>query len=334
MVGYIAGVGVMTRTDLIAEFLAPTTWVHWTQTPIAADASGRQYMRLSNESGETAILMDADPSKGETIQPFISIGSYLNRTGLAAPKILLKNTEHGLLLLEDLGPNDFAIWSRQHPTDTATLYKAAVDVLVKIHAASAPQGLPRMDPKIGANMVAITAEWYAKDVDQTNLVAAMKDALSALTAIADTLALRDFHAENLIWRPERNGLDRVGLLDFQDAFLAPAGYDLISLLKDARRDVDPILAQDIISQFSALVGQDAVSFEAQCACLGVQRNLRILGVFARLIRRDKKLKYAAFIPRVWSHIQADLAHPALLNLRNAVDASLPAPSSSTIARFL
>jgi aminoglycoside/choline kinase family phosphotransferase len=115
-----------------------------------------------------------------------------------------------------------------------------------------------MDPKIGANMVAITAEWYAKDVDQTNLVAAMKDALSALTAIADTLALRDFHAENLIWRPERNGLDRVGLLDFQDAFLAPAGYDLISLLKDARRDVDPILAQDIISQFSALVGQDAV----------------------------------------------------------------------------
>jgi hypothetical protein len=324
----------MTRTDLIAEFLAPTTWVHWTQTPIAADASGRQYMRLSNESGETAILMDADPSKGETIQPFISIGSYLNRTGLAAPKILLKNTEHGLLLLEDLGPNDFAIWSRQHPTDTATLYKAAVDVLVKIHAASAPQGLPRMDPKIGANMVAITAEWYAKDVDQTNLVAAMKDALSALTAIADTLALRDFHAENLIWRPERNGLDRVGLLDFQDAFLAPAGYDLISLLKDARRDVDPILAQDIISQFSALVGQDAVSFEAQCACLGVQRNLRILGVFARLIRRDKKLKYAAFIPRVWSHIQADLAHPALLNLRNAVDASLPAPSSSTIARFL
>jgi aminoglycoside/choline kinase family phosphotransferase len=207
-------------------------------------------------------------------------------------------------------------------------------VLVKIHAASAPQGLPRMDPKIGANMVAITAEWYAKDVDQTNLVAAMKDALSALTAIADTLALRDFHAENLIWRPERNGLDRVGLLDFQDAFLAPAGYDLISLLKDARRDVDPILAQDIISQFSALVGQDAVSFEAQCACLGVQRNLRILGVFARLIRRDKKLKYAAFIPRVWSHIQADLAHPALLNLRNAVDASLPAPSSSTIARFL
>jgi aminoglycoside/choline kinase family phosphotransferase len=334
MVGYIAGVGVMTRTDLIAEFLAPTTWVHWTQTPIAADASGRQYMRLSNESGETAILMDADPSKGETIQPFISIGSYLNRTGLAAPKILLKNTEHGLLLLEDLGPNDFAIWSRQHPTDTATLYKAAVDVLVKIHAASAPQGLPRMDPKIGANMVAITAEWYAKDVDQTNLVAAMKDALSALTAIADTLALRDFHAENLIWRPERNGLDRVGLLDFQDAFLAPAGYDLISLLKDARRDVDPILAQDIISQFSALVGQDAVSFEAQCACLGVQRNLRILGVFARLIRRDKKLKYAAFIPRVWSHIQADLAHPALLNLRNAVDASLPAPSSSTIAMFL
>ena len=324
----------MTRTDLIAEFLAPTTWAHWTQTPIAADASARRYMRLSNEHGETAILMDADPSKSEDIEPFISIGTHLNKAGLAAPKIILRDIKLGLLLLEDLGPNDFAIWSRQHPTDTAALYKAAADVLVKTHATSAPQGLPRMDAKNGANMVAITAEWYAKDVDQTNLVAAMKDALSELTAIADTLALRDFHAENLIWRPERNGLDRVGLLDFQDAFLAPAGYDLISLLKDARRDVDPILAQDIISQFSALVGQDAVSFEAQCACLGVQRNLRILGVFARLIRRDKKLKYAAFIPRVWSHIQADLAHPALLNLRNAVDASLPAPSSSTIARFL
>jgi aminoglycoside/choline kinase family phosphotransferase len=152
----------------------------------------------------------------------------------------------------------------------------------------------------------------------------MTAALSACAPVADRLALRDFHAENLIWRPALAGAARVGLLDFQDAFIAPAGYDLVSLLRDARRDVDPKLVQDMIARFTAGtdVGPD---FPAQFACLGAQRNLRILGVFARLAKQAGKTRYLTLIPRVWRNLMLDLAHPALADLRAVVHDLLPPP---------
>ena len=156
--------------------------------------------------------------------------------------------------------------------------------------------------------------------------------MQALTPQPDTLALRDYHAENLIWRPELVGLARVGLLDFQDAFVAPLGYDLASLLRDARRDVPDDICAAMVAHFMAETGAGA-DFPAQLACLGAQRNLRILGVFARLAVEMGKTRYIPMIPRVWAQLQKDLAHPALSDLRAAVSDILPAPDAALLARL-
>jgi aminoglycoside/choline kinase family phosphotransferase len=155
----------------------------------------------------------------------------------------------------------------------------------------------------------------------------MENALANFAPDPTTLALRDYHAENLIWRPEHKGARRVGLLDFQDAFVAPAGYDLASLLRDARRDVASSVANETIDYFATRT-KAGPEFRTGLACLGVQRNLRILGVFARLATTMGKPRYLAFMPRVWGHILQDIENPNLTNLKQAVMDTVPAPTPS------
>ena len=154
----------------------------------------------------------------------------------------------------------------------------------------------------------------------------MERALLRHAPDAKSLALRDYHAENLIWRPERHGLDRVGLLDYQDAVLAPAEYDLVSLLRDARRDVAEPVAIAMTQRFARQSGKDLAAVQAAMACLGVQRNLRIMGIFARQARRDGKTRYLSLMPRVWGHIQRDLQHPALSELARMIATCVRAPT--------
>ena len=318
--------------------LATSPWVHWGQIPIAADASARSYRRLVPRidvpAAAPVIVMDAPPDTGEDTRPFARITAFLRDAGLAAPSIHLHDPDLGIMVLEDLGTEDFANWIKKHPTDIEMLYKAAADVLVTLAELPHPENLPVMNPVTGGRMVEITAEWYAENRKGAQLCAAVQDHLERLAPDPAVLALRDFHAENLIWRPEQTGSNRVGLLDYQDAFIAPAGYDLASLLRDARRDVDPVIVQTVIAYFVASARLDKDRFSAQFACLSVQRNLRILGIFARLIRRDRKLKYVQYVPRVWSLIQTDLAHPSLHELKKVVGATLPSPEMSTLKEFL
>jgi hypothetical protein len=317
-----------------SKLLARTAWADWSHATIAADASARHYTRLMGPNGATAILMDARSEPREATRAFIDLTGFLRAAHLAAPDILHAEPALGVLVIEDLGPAHFAHWLRNHAQDTRMLYTAAVDVLVALHHIPPPQGLKQLTPEVGAEMIAITAQYYADDADQTALTQAMHAALTRFTPNAQHVALRDFHAENLIWRAQKTGLARVGLLDYQDAVIAPAGYDLMSLLRDPRRDVAPDIVDEMITRFTTGTGQDHTQFTAQCACLSAQRNLRILGVFARLIQQEKKTKYAAFLPRVWQHIMTDLAHPALSELRAVVTKHLPAPQNSTVATYL
>lgn len=322
------------RETQIAERLAATRWAHWQATAIAVDASARRYFRLTSADGHSAILMDAPPDSGERTAPFAAITASLRDMHLSAPEILLHDPVLGLMILEDLGPGDFARYTATHPEQAPALYSAATSVLIHLSRQIPPPDLTRMDPATGGEMVGVTAEWYGDPVTGGDLAAAVTGHLHRLAPRPDTIALRDFHAENLIWRPDRTGLDRVGLLDYQDAFLAPAGYDLASLLRDARRDVDDALAETLIKDYAKATARDLATFRAAFAMLSVQRNLRILGIFARLILRDHKLKYRAFIPRVWRHIQTDLAHPALHDLRDLIAVVLPPPDQSTLKEWL
>ena len=311
------------RTSLIDGFLAGSAWQDWTRTPLAGDASARRYHRLT-AGGHSVILMDAPPENGEDTVPFMQIAMLLRDAGFAAPDVLLHDTKNGLLLLSDLGTTDYAQWLRQHPSDETALYQSAATVLLKLEEVTPPPHLKRMTPSVGAEMVEIIGTHYSH-APVKDLCTQVQKALEEFAPEPTVLALRDYHAENLIWRTDKTGIDQVGLLDFQDAFVAPPGYDLASLLRDARRDVSPAVISETITYFSARTKAKG-PFRTSLACLGVQRNLRILGVFARLVSEFGKPRYSAFMPRVWAHIMEDLQDPALVTLRQAVMDLVPEPT--------
>lgn len=309
-----------------SKFLQNTEWHDWDVTPIAQDASSRSYLRFSNQT-QSVILMDAPPDTGETTKPFVDMAHILNRYGLAAPRIFKQDVAQGFLVLEDLGKTDFAKHIANNPGDALDLYQSATDVLIEITQKSPPK-LDVMTPEIAGDMVRISCEFYVRSPDLANQIAAIvTEIFTCSLGPANTLALRDFHAENLIWRPELNGLAQVGLLDFQDAFIAPAGYDLASLLFDARRDVDPAIVTHMIGYYADKTGQSQANVSSQLACLSAQRNLRILGVFGRLIKTKGKTRYAEMLPRVWGHIMHNLSDPALAELRPLVRKGIPDPAT-------
>ena len=319
------------RDSLIQTFLSGTQWANWERHPVAGDASARRYQRLTHEN-QSAILMDADPSDGQDTAPFEQIGHWLRNQSLSAPKTYLHDPTNGFMLIEDLGSDDFANNLRSQPQNTEMLYSAAIDILADLDKSHPPEGLTVMSPEVGGEMLTITDEWYVGST-RSDLPNQMAKHLAQLCGPADHVALRDFHAENLIWRGDRNGADRVGLLDYQDAFIAPRGYDLVSLLRDVRRKVDKNLASTMANRFIQKT-QAGPNATAAFACLAAQRNLRILGVFARLALQDGKTRYVKMIPHIWSMITEDLNHPALSELRKTALATLPAPENSQIRDLL
>ena len=325
------------RTALAQQFLAGTDWSDAGSSLLAGDASNRKYYRLNRAgSDDTAVLMDAPPCKGEDVRPFVRIANHLLSVGLSAPQIFARDEVNGFLLLEDLGDALFARAIPADPTLEDLLYRAATDALIALHDHAPPPGLDAYDPALMADMAALAFDWYADGAGKPDLAARQllhQEIAGLLTRhAADTAVViqRDYHAENLLWLPDRNGVARVGLLDFQDAMLGHPAYDLVSLLQDARRDVPGEIETRMIARYTNRTGADPDAFQIAYRCLGAQRNLRILGVFARLCIRDGKRGYIDLIPRVWAHLQADLAHPALAPIAKDVSGTLPEPTSSVL----
>ena len=318
----------MNRSNLLAEFLAATDWAESTQVLVAGDASNRKYTRLTRNDGRTAILMDAPPEKGEDVRPFVRIGNYLRDNGLSAPEIYAQNADTGFLIIEDLGDDLFASLMAQDATYERPLYKASVDALVHLHNAPA-LALPDCDPDWLEKMNGFIFDWYAPETDAVSVKAfhaAFRPLADLLQQSKKVVILRDYHAQNLLWLPERPRIANVGQLDFQDALLGHPAYDLVSILQDARRDVDPSIEAEMIDYYLAQTGLERNAFLTAYAILGAQRNLCILGIFARLCKRDGKPHYVDLIPRVWEFVMRNLAHPALAPLSETL--SLPEPTPS------
>jgi aminoglycoside/choline kinase family phosphotransferase len=163
--------------------------------------------------------------------------------------------------------------------------------------------------------------------------AALAEALSRHADGPRVLILRDYHAENLLWLADRQGLAAVGLLDFQLAQLGQPGYDLVSLTQDARRDVAPGTEAAMLRHFAGRTGRPMAGLKAAQAVLGAQRALRILGVFARLARSDGKTAYLSLMPRVWGQLQANLARPELAGLSRHLAPLLPPPTPAVLDRI-
>ena len=349
------------RTALRDEFVAKAGWSDATAAPIAGDASTRSYMRLLRQDGR-AILMDAPPAAetafcppeataeervalgynaearlaGPNLNAFIQVAAALHGANLSAPAIFAADPTNGFALIEDLGDDLFA---RAIPAgaDERLLYETAIDVLIGLRQA-APQPPISNDYQMqDYDMVAMAAEvdllpeWYAPfrlgaalDNDALDSYRSLwRDLIDQLSP-PSVIVLRDYHAENLLWLPDRDGQKRVGLIDFQDGLFGNPAYDLVSLLEDARRDVDPGLARDMVDRYlKANADMDAEQFRRDYAIIGAQRNAKILGIFARLIKRDGKDRYYDFLPRVERHFQNNLRHPALSPMRAFLARALP-----------
>ena len=297
------------RSEVVSDWLSNSEWATWRRHAMTGDASARRYERLTNDNGTHVILMDAPPETCGSQARFVEIAIHLKGIDLNPPDILAWDEALGLMILEDLGPTDFAQHLRVHPNEEAHLYEVAVDVLNLLAATPPPKDLTTMTPAIGADMLDLAFEWAAQDQSallEDDIKQEMIDLLSSVSPDPQTLSLRDFHAENLIWRPQNSVSNRVGLLDFQDAFVTHPTYDLASLLRDARRDVDPSLVTPMLTRLS---GKE--DMRAAFHIHAVQRNLRILGIFERLARRDAKTGYLELVPRVRGHLRADLAAPEM-----------------------
>lgn len=326
-----------TRETLATAFLNTTDWAGAQRAPLAGDASNRKYQRL-RDGDRHAVLMDAAPELGEDVRPFVAVAQWLSGQGLSAPSILAEDPVHGFLLIEDLGDDLYARVLAKDPTHEMDLYHTATDVLVTLHAATPMAGLATYDPAVMTPLAALAYDWYL--AESAGPDEAAKAEFS--TAFAPVLAthcdcsvtiLRDYHAENLLWLPDRDGVARVGLLDFQDAMTGDPAYDLVSMLMDARRDVSPTVEAEMIAYYAAARGFDPDAFAARYHVAGAQRNLRILGVFARLSRRDGKTHYVDLIPRVWGHLMRNLAHPALADIARIVQRDLPQPGAEVLERL-
>lgn len=328
---------MLDRADLATVFLHRAGWGAARRAFLAGDASDRRYERL-HLGGETAILMDAPPGRGDDPADFLRIGRHLLALGLSAPKIIAEDLTQGFLLLEDLGDDLFARILAKDPGRAPELYASATDVILHLHRNAAPTGLPDLTASAWAEAACLVLDWYVFAITgerpaAADLCAALTDLMQRHADGPRVLILRDFHAENLLWLPDRQGLAKVGLLDFQLGQMGQPAYDLVSMLQDARRDVHPETEAAMKTRFCAATGQEFHAFEAGYATLGAQRALRILGIFGRLCMVGGKAGYVRLMPRVWGQLQQNLRHPALAPLARLCENLLPPPTSENLTRI-
>ncbi len=330
------------REEQIQMFLQTTSqsgidWSSAERRDLTADASNRRYERLSS-GGNIAVLMDAPPDKGEDVRPFVQIARYLDDLNLSAPKIHATDETRGFLLIEDLGDDLYAKVVQRTPDKESELYIAAIDALLEMQTLGPKADLPNYGSPQMIDAAQLLLDWYIKVATEAVLEkqefrALFEDLFAEHFSAEQVMVHRDYHAENLIWLPNRQGARRVGILDFQDAAWGHPAYDLASLLKDARRDVPEQIQKGMLAYFIQRTHFDADAFQAAYALCSVQRNMRIIGVFTRLCARDGKRHYPAMIPRVWRNLQDDLSHPALSKLQHWCQRNIPEPSDAILSRI-
>ena len=343
----IAIVDKALRDKAITSFLNEAGWKDAQAAPLAGDASNRRYLRIA-EANAKAVLMDAPPETGEDTAPFIAVTEWLLSQGLSAPNLFASDGEKGFLLIEDLGDALFARYLESEPDDEELLYTAAVELLVELSRCPLPAAmgtnaisLHPYDMSVLEREAALLTEWWlpaASGKDATSRIDAeyrelLRELFAPVAGARDVVVLRDYHAENLLWLPDRSSHAKVGLLDYQDALAGHAAYDLVSLLEDARRDTTLKLQEAMLNHYlDQRPDLERTLFRRDYALLGAQRNLKIVGIFARLWLRDGKPQYLDLIPRVWNHLMHDLSHPDLTALREWIDVHVPAPDAVTLDR--
>ncbi len=320
------------------DFLDLHGWGDATQTSLLGDASARTYHRLSHLDHGSALLMRVPPGMDGMLDRVLRITDFLRKAGFSAPKILAHDAANGLCLIEDFGERDLAAFVASSSEIEGPAYAAAAKTLADLQTCPPPNNLATPSAAELASMIAPGLSWYASGTDRTrpalSLVQSELERLLAPLVSADPVFChRDFHSQNLFWLDHRSGAARLGIIDFQDAFLGPRAYDLASLVTDARRDVSAELRATTLAAFAQASNADLSKIKTETAVLSVQRNLRILGVFARLSLKHGKPAYVDLIPRVFGYLAEDLGHPELQGLQALLKEVLPPPSPEHLNRL-
>jgi N-acetylmuramate 1-kinase len=348
-------VGVM---KAIEKLLGQTGWSEAKRAFMLGDASVRAYERLTR-GGETAVLMISPPRPdgppvrygkpysaiaklAEDVRPFVALANGLRAEGFSAPEIFGMDLRTGLLLTEDLGHDTVLVDGVPDPER----YMEAMALLADLHGRQLPDRLPVTDeiehriPPYDLDALLIEVEllldWYLPHRGKAALSAtargqfvnAWKAVLQEIVMAPRTWALRDYHSPNLMWLPEREGLKRIGVIDFQDAVMGHPAYDVASLAQDARVDLPDGLELRLVGHYARLrkaadPAFDMSLFARDYSIMGAQRATKILGIFARLDRRDGKPGYLRHLPRIETYARTCLAHPALAELKAWYVANAP-----------
>ena len=335
------------RTFAIRNFLALNNHPNADRKILSGDASTRSYEMIDDGKSMPLILMnapkmpDGPPIRdglpysriahlAESVTPFVAIDMALNAAGFCAPQIHAQDLDQGLLLIEDFG-RDTILESDGHPI--AERYQASAALLAEFHRVAWPKTITVADgilhdvPLYSRRALLIETElfidWYwpeisgaaASEVAQTDWREAWNRVLDSIGSTEQSLVLRDYHSPNIIWRGDKTGTERIGLIDFQDAVFGPSAYDVASLARDARVDISPELEASIIEAYAArrleLGAFDRAGFTAAFAIMAAQRNAKILGIFHRLNRRDGKPAYLKHLPRIERYFGRSLNDAAL-----------------------
>ncbi|MEF2550733.1 tRNA (adenosine(37)-N6)-threonylcarbamoyltransferase complex ATPase subunit type 1 TsaE [Aurantimonas sp. A2-1-M11] len=341
----------LSRSLAIRAFLADAGLGDTLRQRFSGDASGRRYETVEH-AGETLIVMDAPRQPdgppirdglpysriahlAEDVAPFVAVANALSAQGFAAPHIHRIDLDAGLLLIDHLGSQtlldaDGRPIPERYETATAVLaalHRTRWDPIMPVER-GLMHTVPPYDRRAMRMEVDLLPDWYlpharqrpATDDETARFAAVWNDLFDTLETAEVSLTLRDFHSPNIIWRPAEAGLGRIGLIDFQDALMGPAAYDLASLAQDARVDVPRELETRLVSLYMSLrggdAGFDAASFERDYAIMAAQRASKILGIFVRLLERDGKPQYLRHIPRIKAYFARTLGHPSLVALRD------------------
>jgi tRNA threonylcarbamoyl adenosine modification protein YjeE len=359
--GYGKAAAQVARLEALRKFLTDAGYANAKRQRMAGDASTRSYARLVRDDGVVILMNSPRRPDGpaiydgksysaavhlaEDVKPFVAIAGGLRERGFSAPAIHHADLDAGFLITEDFG--SAGVIEGDPPAPIAERYQAATDMLAALHRDPLPETLP-LAPQITYAIpvfdtdallveIGLMLEWYLPDRGVTldpdkraEFVTMWRALLSKPAAAIKTWVMRDFHSPNLIWLEARSDIAKVGIIDFQDAVLGPAAYDLVSLLQDARIDVPEPLELALLTRYikarrTTDEAFDPAGFAELYAIMSAQRNTRLLGTFARLNRRDGKPQYLRHQPRIWAYLTRSLAHPTLAPFRAWYAANVPPP---------
>lgn len=293
-------------------------------SPIFGDAGLRDYYRIKT-SKNNYVVMDC-PVDYCSIEPFIKIANYLNEHNFSAPKIIANDIKQGFLILEDFGDISLKEYILKTKSNESIdqIYHLIIDLLISLQTKELPKNIDIINNDKLISDLDIFVDYYIpykygrilNKEELSSFKNLWKDIMLKRIFPDNVISLRDYHVENMMYLENREHIKQLGLLDFQDATCGSPIYDLVSVLEDARIDVPRNSALKYIKHFSNQKNFDENHVIADYSILGAQRNMRVLGVFVRKLKRDKDDSYLQYLPRVEEYLKCDLSHDVMKPINN------------------